>query len=336
VILMMIFGFLMCSTIISTIVVIMDRINQDNQEYLEETRAIRDFMVARGMPLKLQTKVKRYLEYQFKSRKVVHQNHEVMLKLSPFLRLELTEHMNRSVLEHHPFFARMEPALFSEACCLGQSVLYAPGDIVVHKGRNSSSIVFLVRGQLEIQEVRNHFSVFVKPPAWIGDRGLFVTSVRHHNVVCSMHSELLTIRQHDLLELLEHFPTCEEYIEDYCKRIVAEDPTVIFCEYCRDTGHDMTTCEVLTQLAQEREFYDSDADRKGGFLKMPKLNSLLAFSPLAKNGGPALSDITGSTSCGAAAKALPCKPARQPSLLRRNESNVSKHTTKYDAWQGDI
>merc|ERR1719409_50747 len=99
VIIMMIVAFLICSIIISQIVVVMEKINQDNSEYLEQTRVIRDFMVSRGMPMRLQTKVKRYLEYQFKNRKVVHQNHEVMKRLSPFLRIEITEHMNRGVLE---------------------------------------------------------------------------------------------------------------------------------------------------------------------------------------------------------------------------------------------
>jgi hypothetical protein len=250
VIVMMIVSFLICSIIISQIVVVMEKINQDNSEFLEHTRVIRDFMVSRGMPMRLQTKVKRYLEYQYKNRKVVHQNHEVMMKLSPFLRIEITEHMNKAILEHHPFFAGMEASVLSQVCCLARSVLYAPGDVIMRKGQLTSLIAFIVRGQLIIKDCREGVSIYVKPPAWVGDRGLFVTTVLPHTLTCSAHTEVLTIQQQDLIALMKEIPEAEAYIKDYCQKVLNNDATVQFCPYCRMAGHDLEECDELDSLAE--------------------------------------------------------------------------------------
>lgn len=249
---MTIVSFLVCSMIISQIVVIMEKINQDNSQYLEHTRIMRDFMVSRGMPIKLQTKVKRYLEYQFKSRKVVHQNHEVIQQLSPYLRIEITEHMNKVILEHHPFFAGMEQSVLSQVCTLARSELYAPGDIVLRRGQLSSLIVFIVRGQLTINDVRDGFDICLRAPAFLGDRGLFVTCELRHTVTCASHCEILTIAQQDLIDLVSYFPSAEAYIREYCKRVILNDESVIFCDFCHQSGHDIDNCLELEDTVNER------------------------------------------------------------------------------------
>lgn len=322
-------GFLACSMIISQIVVVMDGVSKDNADYLEETRGIRDFMVSRGMPFGLQTKVKRYLDYQFKHRKIIHSNHEVMKRLSPHLRLEIQEHMNRDMLERHPFFAKMEPNLLSEACSLCQSVLYAPGDVVMRKGKLSSSIVFLVRGQLQIEEVRPNFSVQLKPPAWIDDRALFVESIRNYNVYCTTHCELLTIRQDDLVMLTGNFVHAQAYFSDYCQRVMNQEPDVVFCEYCNRYGHALEGCKNLTTLANlqqgnRKSLMPTSVDiGDGGVLGLFK--NLLPIAPLAEqefDSGPAKRLTVAAN--GGNIKA----PGEKPD--RRNSS------FEYDAWNGEL
>jgi len=275
---MMIVSFLVCSMIISQIVVVMDKINQDNSEYLEHSRIIRDFMVSRGMPIKLQTKVKRYLEYQFKSRKVVHQNHDILFKLSPYLRMEIQEHMNKAILEHHPFFKGMDHSVLSQVCSLAQSVLYAPGDVVMRKGQIESLICFIVRGQLQIVEARKGVSIYIRAPAWTGDRGLFVATIRMHTVTCSMHSELLTICQQDLIDLVKSIPAAEEYIKDYCKRVIKNDPSTIFCHFCRGSRHDMDTCRELTEALRADKVGLSEVQTDEAWYQRAK-NTITASKP---------------------------------------------------------
>merc|ERR1719335_144114 len=111
-------------------------------------------MSARKVPLVLQAKVKRYLEYQFKARKIANQNLEFINKLSPWLRLELTEHLNRSVITRHPFFQQLPVRVLKHICGAAKTVLYAPGDVVVQKGHRASCMCFIVRGKLRVLHAR--------------------------------------------------------------------------------------------------------------------------------------------------------------------------------------
>jgi hypothetical protein len=270
--------------------------------------------------MRLQTKVKRYLEYQFKSRKIVHQNHEVMQKLSPFLRIEIQEHMNQQILVHHPFFAGMEQVdrdLFSEVCCLAQSVLYAPGDVVMRKGQLTSSICFIVRGQLQIRDARHGFSVFVKAPAWIGDRGLFVTNIRTHTVICSMHSELLLIRQQDLIDLVNQFPHSESYIKEYCLRVMEDDPDTQFCDFCGQQRHALDECPSLDNAV-------SDFEERPVVAETLKANMLRSFFHRKGEDAEASTDdvVTSRSSIGFVANRGPFSTAPKDSAKAQ----------AYDAW----
>merc|ERR1719379_2397132 len=114
---MMILSFLVCSTIISQIVVIIQKINASSAEFRERMRMIKEFMVSRKVPITLQVKVKRYLEYQFHARMDGSpENIEFIQTLSPWLRLELTEHLNRDVINRHPFFQGMPTRVLKRIC----------------------------------------------------------------------------------------------------------------------------------------------------------------------------------------------------------------------------
>merc|ERR1712190_532921 len=85
----MFFSFVVCSSIISKILEMFQKMRQEETEKTELVQAFKEFMVAGGVPLKLQTKVRRYLEFQFKSRKQMGFNREWMFEwLSPWLRKE--------------------------------------------------------------------------------------------------------------------------------------------------------------------------------------------------------------------------------------------------------
>jgi hypothetical protein len=67
VVLMMVVSFLVCSTMLSEIVVVMSKVNQDSAELRRKIRVMKDFMTNRKVPLTLQGKIKRYLQFQHKT-----------------------------------------------------------------------------------------------------------------------------------------------------------------------------------------------------------------------------------------------------------------------------
>jgi hypothetical protein len=151
VILTMFLSFIALSSAISRIVVMFNKMSQDGSDQEELMLDIKEFMGSAGVPLALQAKVKRYLEYQYRSRKDLRIRHsELLERLSPWLRTELQAHVNKNILRQHPCFRSMARNLLAECCCVAEAVLCAPGDIVAQRGQNSSTMYFLLHGKLHI------------------------------------------------------------------------------------------------------------------------------------------------------------------------------------------
>merc|ERR1712032_400983 len=73
----------------------------------------------------------------------------------------------------------------------------------------------------------------------------------------------------DLVDLVNQFPSSEGYIKDYCQKVMSADPSAIFCEYCRKSGHDLENCRDLKQLASGRQGAEYMATSSGIMFGMP-------------------------------------------------------------------
>lgn len=250
VVILMFASFILCSTIVSKIVIIFHKMNQDRHEQEELMLSFKEFMVAGRVPFQLQAKIKRYLEYQFRSRKDLQiRRFELMEKLSPWLRKELQVHLNRGVLSLHSFFRDMPGEILAHTCCLATCVLCAPGDVVMQRGQQIQCMYFVVKGKLtididdgEAQEadlvtqqktqasgmLPGRATLFGKrmtsmeeggteliAPGYIGASSLFRDEVRPYTVSSLAHSELLKLAREDIEALLQEFPALRSYFENY-------------------------------------------------------------------------------------------------------------------------
>merc|ERR1719235_1090013 len=87
VVFMMVISFIVCSTILSEIVVVFQKFNEDTAELRKDLHAMTEFMSHRKVPIALQGKVKRYLEFLHKAKKSGNTNAQHFLdQLSPHLR----------------------------------------------------------------------------------------------------------------------------------------------------------------------------------------------------------------------------------------------------------
>lgn len=78
-------------------------------------------------------------------------------------------HLNRPVIITHPLFTQLPQELLAHACCLCDSVLGAPGDVMLQKGQNCNFMYFLVRGKLQI--VREEVDADQDDGEWLADEG---------------------------------------------------------------------------------------------------------------------------------------------------------------------
>lgn len=267
IVLMMPISILFCSVLISQIVVMGQKLGKNQAELTDRLRKAKQFMASRKVPNTLQVKVKRYLEYQHKSQQQKPPDSGFMERLSPWLRLELVEHMNRNVIMRHPFFQELPALMLKRVCGMARTVLCAPGDVVVQRGHRASSMCHIIRGRLKIlrgkapkvnkevsqgdttfQEVLR--ALYIESPSWIGDLCLFQEMVRTNTVVSMTHSELLTIAKDGLIDLLGEFPKAHKTYDLYCQKVVTGDLEAagIKCGYCGSPGHNVGDCPVLRRV----------------------------------------------------------------------------------------
>lgn len=251
-ILLMIISLSVTSAVISVTSVILNKISAGRAEFRERMQFIKEFMRSRKVPIPLQAKVKRYLEYQFKSMRDARAHIGFVEDLSPWIRLELTEHLNKDIVQRHPFFREVPSSIIKHFCARAVTVLYAPGDVIVQRGHRAACMGFIVKGKLRIvsksrsQQPAGRNS-FLEAPCWIGDTSIFVDSVRKFTIISTTHSELLTITKDVVTELLEEFPKLRATYTTF-KDMVEQGDFVgcgAQCGHCEQFGHNVADCPKL-------------------------------------------------------------------------------------------
>mmetsp|Transcript_101995 Transcript_101995/g.175905 ORF Transcript_101995/g.175905 Transcript_101995/m.175905 type:complete len:519 (-) Transcript_101995:46-1602(-) len=240
VILTTLMSFVVLSLAISRVVVMFNKISLEHAEQEDILVNVKEFMAAGQVPLSLQSRVKRYLEYQFVMKRHVRVQHfELLEKLSPWLRAELQAHVNQPVLVQHPVFRRMPRDVLAQCCCIAEAMSAAPDDIVLQKGQVCSNMYFLVRGKLHISSEEGmaflpqqtemparkllalHLDKFkgdvMRSPGFIGASCLFKEHVLSHTVSAATHSELLKLSKEDLDILREEFPSLRNVMDTFSK-----------------------------------------------------------------------------------------------------------------------
>lgn len=255
VIVMMIISFLVCSTVLSEIVVMIQKMKADSAEFNERLRQMKEFMVKKKVPLTVQTKIQRYLEFQHKSQRSGMGDQQILFaQLSPWLRFELTEHLNGEIIRRHPFFQELPRKVFKHVCSVCNTVLYAPGDVIMQRGHRAACMCFIVHGKLHVQQASSRKSEFgaaekpiiMSPPTFLGDACLFKESIRGNSVVALTHAELLLVHTDDLKPILLEFPKVKVMYESWVKIYENEAKAGLRCAHCGQMGHSSENCTLMT------------------------------------------------------------------------------------------
>lgn len=253
---MMILGLFICTTVLSQVLVMINRLAEKNVEKNEQIRSMREFLVTRKVPAELQAKVRRYLETQADMKQGAG-DFEVMNYLSPSLRDEVWCYLSHKAMSKHPFF-QILPAEPMRAICLQATPhLYAPDEVAVERGHLALSAHFVVRGKLRVERVMQGKSAYLSPGSWMGDTCLFAETVRSHTVSAVTPSEVITIQKRFLLAVCKEFPSIQSAYDAFQQQVL-EGADCLSCAYCKKPGHSAEDCpdkkraERSHRLAQQK------------------------------------------------------------------------------------
>jgi hypothetical protein len=202
-------------------------------------------MVSRDVPLALQVRVYRYLERQHRQHRDSAMNDRgFMEQLSKWLQVQLIEVLNRQHICRHPFFKEIEEAgsqeLIRRICLEAQPMLFTAGDPVVEEAHLALCTHFLVRGKLRVAVEGG--SKYLKPPCWVGEKCLFVDTLRTNTVYAVGSTETLSVQKASVIAACIEFPEVQGLYQKYRRNILENDMDSLRCPICHDFGHTEETC----------------------------------------------------------------------------------------------
>lgn len=286
-IILMICSIFIGSVVVGEVLLIMNRNSEVQLAYDEMVQEAREFMMARKVPMKLQARVYRYLESQHKAPNEAKNQPAFMKLLSTWLAADLVEGLNKIHVCRHPFFKRVlavtDASVIRRLCLASVTLLHASGDLVVVAGEEASEVFFLVRGKLRVIIKERRGPVYTKAPSWIGDRCLFVDTLRTHSVAAVTSSETTSLHKKEIAAICNEYPQVAS-VHNHFKRQIMENygGDIFRCPYCHDLGHIEETCPVK----KEHERARACRGKRSQTVSMRSTVSAVAHAISARSHGP--------------------------------------------------
>jgi voltage-gated potassium channel Kch len=232
---------------IGSIGVVVSNYTQDERLYREKCVSINAFMKNKKIPLDLQFRTRRYLEYtwdQLKNKTIGEV--EIIKLLSEPLREEVFVYTRGSILNNCLVFKNFSVNFIKQLAKLLEVRTFAPSDTIFVEGQKSSSMYFIRTGEIELfQQGTGTILKLLKSGKYCGEIALFIESTR----CCSANSvdflETLKLEKKDFEDLIEKNPDAfkvYEYIKIRCEKGDLS-PLGINCYLCAGEGHLATFCK---------------------------------------------------------------------------------------------
>jgi CRP-like cAMP-binding protein len=140
---------------------------------------------------------------------------DLLEKLSPGLQRELLLELLRSSVLQFPLFSNAPRAFLAEIAQAHSWVRSLPGDVVVEEGELTQEIVFVVDGELMLQEDGigddDEAAVRFGPGSWFGEDCLIDHSiVRADTIVAVKESEMAVLQCSDFKKIIKKYPKIKQ------------------------------------------------------------------------------------------------------------------------------
>jgi hypothetical protein len=147
-VMLMFFALVVSSFLMAKVIDVVSRMTKERAEFDERMKAISKFMRVHSVPRYFQVKVRKYLEYTWKTRHDVNTDIGLLQYLSPGLRLELQGLLMRKVLNAHAYFCAHPNHVQDALAGLLEMTLCSVDDQVYAKNSRPVGIYLVKSGSL--------------------------------------------------------------------------------------------------------------------------------------------------------------------------------------------
>eukprot|EP01028_Stygiella_incarcerata_P006275 TRINITY_DN256_c0_g3_i1.p1 TRINITY_DN256_c0_g3~~TRINITY_DN256_c0_g3_i1.p1 ORF type:complete len:504 (+),score=123.45 TRINITY_DN256_c0_g3_i1:147-1658(+) len=205
-------------TIIGTVGSLVTNLDSSASFFRQKMDTINDYMKYRRLPLELQNRVRNYYAYLWKSRKGLDES-KVLEDLPPYLRMEVSLHLNREIIEKVPLFDKADPQFIAAVVMRLKPRVSLPNSYIVKKGETGKEMFFISRGSVEVvSEDGNTIFATLQEGKFFGEIALVLSGKRTASVRAATYCDLFVLTKDDFDEVLADFPDQSEIIFETAKK----------------------------------------------------------------------------------------------------------------------
>jgi CRP-like cAMP-binding protein len=148
-ILLMVVGIGVYGFVIGNVAVILANLDPRRAKHFERLEELSAFMSYRNIPPELRARIADYYRYLWRNR-LDQDESEVLDRLPPSLRMEVSLHMKRDLLQAVPLLAGASEDFLRDVALDLEPVSFLPGDQVIRAGSPGRDMYFVSRGSVEV------------------------------------------------------------------------------------------------------------------------------------------------------------------------------------------
>ena len=218
----MIMGAGLYATVIANIASLITRADTARAAFDEKMERLHTLMKYKKMPDALQRRIFDYHQYLWESG--LGHDHESLLKeLSPALRRSVGLFLNHHILEQVPLLKGASTAILHRLINNLRTVVYTPGDVIIHHGETGSNMYLLNRGEVEVIDPREGCIATLREGEYFGELALLDPErPRTADVVAKTFCVLSMIDAETFTLVLRQFPEFAAHVRQVAATRLAE------------------------------------------------------------------------------------------------------------------
>lgn len=230
--------------------------NLESDKYRERVIILNQYMRQKTLPLDLQFRVRRFLEYAWENqRKERVDDKDILDWLSDPLKDEIFAQVNGAIVTRCVVFKDFEHLFVLQLSKLLVPESFAPGDVVFEEGQLGTKMYHILHGSVDVFHFATSSSFkLLSPRHYFGEIAFFATLPRCASTRCLEFTDLLSLSREDMRVLLQKYPDSNERARVITMRVGNGDLSALYirCYICKAAGHVATRCrQVLLSLDHE-------------------------------------------------------------------------------------
>ena len=295
-----VFIFLACGIFaysINSIGIILTDISKQQDEYRKDLNLINDFMRKKNISFDLRMRIRKYLEY-IKKEKKLHEDNETdktIEKLSDSLREELLLEANGSILKRINFFScNFSEETLRKTMMIMKEKIFTSGDIIFEKGDLAESKLYIIKtGEVELLFGNsNDFKTvhIYKKGETFGEFAFFSGQEHKFSARSLDFTTTFAIDKNEFLSIINKVnKDFEKFNEIKEKLVIYNDsfPLHSRCFCCCDSSHRLEKCPIIHYCPKKQividKFLFNDFQERGDYKRRRKFKINNSFISKRKN-----------------------------------------------------